>query len=323
MQLPEDLQNGVIEALEQAGWNELLNAREVLTDRYRSHQKQQFMTNNQQRLSYLATRLPATYAAVYQTLNQIKKTVNDISIHSLLDLGAGPGTTLWAAAQIFPLQTATLFEKDQALALLGQKLAQRKELAVFQNCQWKIGDLELLKELPVHDMVTLSYSIGELSSASIFPVLQKCWQATKKILVIIEPGTPTGFERMRLIRQTLIDMGGHIVAPCSHALKCPILRGDWCHFTARIERSSFHRRLKGGTLNYEDEKFSYIVVSKSSLLLPPARILRHPQHRSGHSLFTLCTPNGIQQETISKRTPLEYKIAKKLEWGEVFSLSAK
>ncbi len=320
MQLPEDLQKAIETEIESTGLKELSQAREELTDRYRiPSQKRQFMTSDVQRQSYLATRLPATYAAVYQALQAVKKQSEELSPNSLLDLGAGPGTALWAACNVFPtLQSATLLEKDLSLANFGKRLAKYSDHAAIQEARWETADLEQLPDLPVHDIVTLSYSIGELAPAIIPALLEKCWQAARQLLVIIEPGTPIGFERIRLIRRQLIEMGGHLVAPCPHHAECPMEGQDWCHFAARIERTSFHRRLKSGSLSYEDEKFSYVAASKVVHPLPPARILRHPHHRSGHSLFTLCTANGVKQATVSKRCGSDYKLARKLEWGDPF-----
>lgn len=320
MQLPEDLQKAIEIEIESAGLKELSQAREELTDRYRiPSQKRQFMTSDLQRQSYLATRLPATYAAVYQALQAVKKQNEGLSPASLLDLGAGPGTALWAACNVFStLESATLLEKDHSLASFGKRLAQHSDHTVIQEARWELVDLEQLPDLPKHDIVTLSYSIGELAPTIIPVLLEKCWQAANHLLVIIEPGTPVGFERIRLIRRQLIEMGGHLVAPCPHHVACPMEGGDWCHFAARVERTSFHRRLKSGSLSYEDEKFSYVAASKLAHPLPPARILRQPHHRSGHSVFTLCTAGGVKQTTVSKRCGSDYKLARKLEWGDSF-----
>lgn len=91
--------------------------------------------------------------------------------------------------------------------------------------------------------------------------------------------------------------------------------GDWCHFAQRVERTSLHRRLKQGTLGYEDEKFSYLVVAKSSALTPSARIVRHPLIRSGHIQLTLCTPQGLQRQTIRRSQGELYRRARQAEWG--------
>ncbi len=96
--------------------------------------------------------------------------------------------------------------------------------------------------------------------------------------------------------------------------------GDWCHFAERVARTSLHRKIKGGSLGHEDEKFSYVIVSKTQGNLPPARILRHPLKHPGNITFTLCAQEGLKQEIVSKRTPDKYKKARKLEWGDAWHL---
>lgn len=94
--------------------------------------------------------------------------------------------------------------------------------------------------------------------------------------------------------------------------------GDWCHFSARVERSSLHRRLKGGTLGHEDEKFSYVAATKHAFPFPASRVLREPVRHSGHVILKLCTEEGVKQPTISKKMGELYKQARKVEWGDVF-----
>lgn len=323
MQLPQNLQNAIEEAIESFGLSQLIEAREELTERYRQQtSKRQFMTTEAQRQSYVMTRLPATYAAVKIALQAIQERLSpEISIKSLLDLGAGPGTAMWAAcSQFSEIEQVTLLEKDASLMALGQRLAQASEQIVVRDAVWQQADLEQPLELPVHDLVIFSYSIGELKSEEMLAAIQRGWQAANKLLLIVEPGTPVGFERIRLIRQQLIEWGAHLVAPCPHHVACPMTDGDWCHFAARVERSSLHRRLKGGSLGYEDEKFSYVAACKTPVSLPDARVLRHPLRHSGHVVLKLCTPEGVQQPTISKKMGEAYKRARKVEWGDAFSL---
>ena len=93
---------------------------------------------------------------------------------------------------------------------------------------------------------------------------------------------------------------------------------DWCHFSERIERSSLHRGAKLGTLGYEDEKFSYLVVAKSPAVSSQMRILRPPMKRSGHISLHVCTSEGIKIQTISRKDKEKYVLAKKLDWGDSF-----
>src|SRR5829696_8432818 len=104
--IPEKLQEAIeaelerAKELDQANWKGISEARQELTERYRQQMKSkgQFMTEMAHRMAYLATRLPATYAACHQVLKEIRARAPDIQIKSVLDLGAGPGTAMWAAA---------------------------------------------------------------------------------------------------------------------------------------------------------------------------------------------------------------------------------
>jgi ribosomal protein RSM22 (predicted rRNA methylase) len=95
--------------------------------------------------------------------------------------------------------------------------------------------------------------------------------------------------------------------------------GDWCHFAQRVERSSLHRQLKGGELGYEDEKFSYVVLSRQPLPTAPARVIRHASIRKGHVELQLCTPSGLERVTIGKSKKGQYRAARKAGWGDAWN----
>src|SRR5580700_8832506 len=52
-------------------------------------------------LAYALARMPATYAAVIASLNALAEITPDFAPQNLLDVGAGPGTASWAAAEAF------------------------------------------------------------------------------------------------------------------------------------------------------------------------------------------------------------------------------
>lgn len=323
MPMPERLQEAIEKEIEHISFKEIEKARENLTEKYRGHSssKRQFMSTEAERCAYLAARMPATYAVVQGVLEEVKARIPDVEMHSLLDVGSGPGTAMWAARDVFPeIRRFTLIERDDQLAAIGARLAASGNDPAMSAASWLKQNVAEDSAAPqAHDMVILSYMVGELPSAVVPVLLEKCWLATEKCLVVIEPGTPAGFERIRSIRQALIAWNAFLTAPCPHCIACPMAEGDWCHFSKRVERTSFHRKIKGGTLGYEDEKFSYIVASKIKPVLPQARVLRHPIKHSGHIELTLCTDRGmIERATVSKRTPEIYKQARKIQWGESF-----
>lgn len=303
MQLPEALQSAIDQILENTPQAVLRKARESLSQDYREGRTSPF-ADEAKRLAYLGARMPATYAAV-------RKVLENISLSgSVLDMGAGPGTASWAAADLFPaLEKITLIEKSSEAIALGKTLAASHP--VLQKASWihqSIGE-----PIPKADAAILSYVLSELSEPMV--VVEACWEAVP-LLILIEPGTPKAFQLMRKIRERLIDLKAYIVAPCPHALGCPIQGADWCHFAARVERTRLHRLLKEGSLGYEDEKFSYLIASKTPALPVSNRILRHPLKQSGHVRLTVCTDSGkIEEKTISRKHKELYRQARDSNWG--------
>lgn len=321
MQLPKQLQLAIEKMMQHCGLNHLMTAREDLSERYRQGTREHaLMDNEAHRTSYALTRMPATFAAIMKVFAAMKKLAPDLKIEHLLDMGAGPGTASWAAVESFSeLQSSTLIERDASLIEMGKKFIQNTDFAHSCAANWHIADLTQPLDIEPKDLVIFSYSIGELPTVIVPSLLDQAWKLAKKALIIVEPGTPIGFKRILAIRSHLLQLGAYLLAPCPHHESCPLSESDWCHFSARVERTAYHRLLKSGTLNYEDEKFSYLVFTKEKYPLPASRILRHPLQRSGHTLLTLCTPKGIENRTISKRTKEAYKEAKKADWGDTFS----
>jgi ribosomal protein RSM22 (predicted rRNA methylase) len=262
--------------------------------------------------AYLLTRLPATFAANLRVFQEMKRLAPDLSPNSLLDLGAGPGTAMWAAREVWPgIARSTLMESNEPLLRLGERLASGLP------AEWKRASLEGA-DFPPHDLVVLSYVLGELKSP--LETAERAWRAAQIALVIVEPGTPKNFARVAEVRRRLLELGGHPIAPCPHTNECPMAAaGDWCHFAVRVERTSQHRRLKGGALGYEDEKFSYLAFSKPPIPHAQARIVRHPEIHSGHIRLTLCAPQGIQSPTVTKSNKAAFRAARKAAWGDAWN----
>lgn len=305
MQLPEELQVALDRMLEGSSSSLLKKAREVLTATY--HQggdSSSIFKDPAQRLTYLATRMPATYAAVRKVLAEVP-----FPCTHFLDLGAGPGTASWAAREVFPeLTQITCVERSLEAIELGKQLG-------LQGASWLRHSLTEPFPVPVAEVAVLSYVLNELTRPE--DVVKRIWEGPVACLVLIEPGTPKGFQTIRALRQQLIDLGAHLIAPCPHAFVCPIQGNDWCHFSARIERTRMHRLLKGGSLGHEDEKFSYIIASKKPAPAFLGRVVRPPQKGSGHVRLALCTDQGALQEKVITRKDKElYRQARDTDWGD-------
>src|SRR6267142_2795980 len=136
------------------------------------------------------------------------------------------------------------------------------------------------------------------------------------MLAVIEPGTPAGFARIRSLRAHLIARGAHVVAPCPHDRACPIVAPDWCQFSQRLDRSRDHKQVKGGSLSFEDEKFSYVALARAQPRRIEARVLAHPRVAKGAATAKLCTDDGIVTETAERRDRTHYKRLKTWRWGD-------
>ena len=270
--------------------------------------------------AYLAVRLPATYAAVSAVLAQVPP-ARLTGVHSVLDLGAGPGTATWAAMAACPaLTNATQVDRSASLLSLGARLAAaatgQRAVALTQH----VADISATG-WPASDLVIAAYALAELPAAAQVRTVTAAWKATRQLLVLVEPGTPAGFDRIHAARTLLIASGAHIVAPCPHEGACPMRssadEGDWCHFAVRVPRSRRHRQIKGGTLGYEDEKFACLVASpEASLTRVGGRVLRHPRVEKGRIVLTLCASDGTHHRQVVTRRDEAWRAARKAEWGD-------
>ena len=293
----------------------LVAAREQLTKRYRAGEgsKRGGFLSHSEVIAYVAARLPATFASIEAVLPHVP--LNNVS--SILDLGAGPGTAALASSLYWPdCQRIHLIEGDAFMSGISQTLLE--DLPELQHRQVSFQKANLLSVSleASYDLVLLSYVLNELSVHDQEAVLRKAWGSAEKGLVIVVPGTPVGYQQLMGLRDLLIEAGAFIAAPCPHHEKCPLKEGDWCHFSRRLPRSSFHRQIKDVSLPYEDEKYSYLVALREPVPRPSARMIRKPLQRSGHVTLDLCAPGGIKRQTVSKRDKERYRLAAKAVWGD-------
>lgn len=321
MQIPFTLRHAIEAQTATVPSRQLQAAAAALSEQYRQAQPAaaRYITTETERLAYAATRMPATYAAARRVLGELRRLLPAASPASLLDLGAGTGAASWAAAETFAeLREMTLVERDAGLIRLGRALAQAATATILAQAEWQMADLTQTQTWPSHDIVISSYALGELDAAPARQVVRAAWAATRFALVLIEPGTMRGFAAIRALRDEMLALGARLAAPCPHTQACPLAEKDWCHFAARVERTALQRQLKGGTLGYEDEKFSYLILTRTPVQPAAARVLRHPQQQPGRIQLELCAATGLQSLAVTKREKEQWKRARKVEWGEAW-----
>lgn len=264
-------------------------------------------------LAYALYRMPATLAACSSMLRAGAAWLPEVG--SVTDLGGGTGAAAWAVAEQWPQARVSVLDQVPEALRLGRAL-RADEPGAVDFTRWQAGS-----PVPAADLVTVSYVLSELDETAQAGLVAAAVGAARRAVAVIEPGTPAGHQRILAVRASLLEAGWRVVAPCPHQLECPVRQPDWCHFSARVERSSVHRQLKGGELGHEDEKFSYVVavapgagVEGSASV---ARVLRHPMKRKGLVELELCRPDGTaSRAVVTKRQGAAYKDARGVRWGD-------
>ena len=267
-------------------------------------------------LAYALARMPATYAAVTASLNALREIAPHFAPESLLDVGAGPGTATWAAAEAFPsLRAFALLDANDALRRLALDLAGGSARLRDLTCQRGEARATLADAEAAH-LVVASYMIGEIDDAERSALAELMWEKTRETLLVVEPGTPAGYARIIALRAQLIASGAHVAAPCPHDRACPLTPPDWCHFAQRLPRSRAHKQIKGVELPFEDEKFSYVALTRAPVAHHPARVLAQPVVTKVQVTAKLCTDRGILNVAATRRDKSAYARFKKIAWGD-------
>ena len=163
--------------------------------------------------------------------------------------------------------------------------------------------------------------INELDESKRLEIVKKALNATNKIMLIVEPGTPEGFNNIKKIRDFAYEEGYSIIAPCTGFCgRCDIKEDDWCASSIRVQRTKIHKYLKDADVPFEDEKFSYIAISKEKIDLNDneyLRILRHPKIENGRVTVKLCQNGEIVEKVITKKDKELFKKVKKKNIGDI------
>ncbi|MFM8746468.1 MAG: small ribosomal subunit Rsm22 family protein [Aestuariivirga sp.] len=316
MMLPPELQAAIAARLESdngAGGSRRRSAA-ALSATYRAGGATQAVDS----ASYLVARLPATFAAVGRALEELQARRPGFSPASLLDAGSGPGTASWAVTAMWPrLGQITLLDHDPGMLSLAAALGQAGPPALAA-ARRLMGDIGRLPEGVSADLTIAAYALAELPLARIAEAVRGLWSASRAMLVLVEPGTPQGFARIRAARDALLGWGAVPVAPCPHDRACPVSGSDWCHFRVRLPRSRAHMHAKAATVPFEDEPFAYLIMARAGEPTGGGRIVAPPRQAKPGIDFKLCDDGRIVDRHIARRDTADYRQARKRGWGDLF-----
>ncbi|XP_058203656.1 uncharacterized protein LOC131317953 [Rhododendron vialii] len=283
-----------------------------------------------QTVAYVASRMPAVYSACYRVLSEVRRRLPGFSPTRVLDFGAGTGSAMWAVREVWPrsLERINLVEPSQSMQRAGQSLIKNLKNLPLIHSYDSIQSLtkNINKSERDHDLVIASFVLGEIpSQQDRITIVRQLWDLTQDVLVLVEPGTPHGFNIISQMRSYILWMekrkrrkskgaiddtskdlmtlksGAFVVAPCAHDGRCPLDNtGKYCHFVQRLQRTTSQRvykKSKGGKplRGFEDEKFCFVAFRRGQ------RPRRDPWPLDGMKFDTL-------KELHAKRNPEDLEI---------------
>jgi ribosomal protein RSM22 (predicted rRNA methylase) len=314
--LPAELRAALDAKLEGLSRSDIATRAALISKTYRDGGTSAAIRSETDALAYALARMPATYAAVAACLNALSEIRPEFGPATLLDVGAGPGTASFAAAEAFSSLTSfALFDANPALRALALDLT--RDSLRLGGLAYTSGDARAaLAKADGADLVIASYLIGELGEADRAALAETLWAKAHDTLLVIEPGTPAGYGRILALRRQLIEAGAHVAAPCPHDEACPLQPPDWCHFAQRLARSRAHKQVKGAEVPFEDEKFAYVVLTRTPIAKRPARVLAPPVIGKAEISAKLCTANGVAIAKVARRDKPAYARARHWRWGD-------
>ena len=312
--LPYELRAALNAKLESLARDDIAARAAQISKTYRDGGNSRVIASQADALAYALVRMPATYVAVTASVNALCEVRPDLAPVSLLDVGAGPGTASWAAAEAFSsLRNFTLLDINAALQTLALDLGREHTRLGAMTCR---RDPHALDEVDAADLVIASYLIGEVSEIERRRLTERLWAKTRDTLLVVEPGTPAGFARIIALRRQLIADGAHVAAPCPYDGACPLQAPDWCHFAQRLPRLRAHIQIKGAELPFEDEKFSYVVLTRTPVIRGFSRVLAPPVVSKIEVSAKLCMADGVELAKVPRRDKAGYAKARRWRWGE-------
>lgn len=309
--------------LEGVSRKELAQRAQAISERYRNNGGSESIRRAQDALAYALVRMPATYAAARHAILQAAARCPSFAPVSILDIGSGPGTATWAALDAWPTwRQAALVDHNPHLLALARHIAARSDEP--RAVDFVSGAIPAAFDAAkVADVVLASYALTEIAASALTKTLDQLWKLTNHMLILVEPGTTNGFRRLLQCRESLLAHQAHIVAPCTHQGACPLAKSErWCHFSQRLSRRRDHLLVKSASVNYEDEKFAYLIACKTEIAANPAprRILSTPHVHKGGVRLTLCAAGNVEEHEIPRGQKDAYKAARHYEWGDAVEL---
>ncbi len=229
---------------------------------------------------------PAAYLLYYTLLNHVRclgvfREAQNLgffaNLDRVIDWGSGMGAAWLALRDVAPGSLGRSLAIDRSPKALEIQMALRRAFVPGDDAgchamatdDRKIHDfLGSAKAESSKTLAVFSYSLTEIETLP-------DWVHRCEALAIIEPGTNQDGRRLLGVRDSLIQKGYQVWAPCTHQGPCPLLtqsKTDWCHDRVMWQQPEFYQDIeKHLPMKHRTLVFSYLLARKT--LAPPADLV--------------------------------------------------
>ena len=247
---------------------------------------------------------PQTHARLVHVLADLPPFADTPQPLRILDLGAGTGAASWALLDHLGDRPCLLTAWDHSRPALR---ALHEAFSALRRPRWPQAMLrtthaplaDFAANADTFDVVLLHYVLNEMLPAERRTLLSRAARslAPGGRIVLCEPLLRAEGDYLRELREYAVgDLGLALLAPCPHALACPL--PEACHAvrtwtpprTLQILNATLRRDLR-------HLAFAPLVFARPPHAAPAAdgfraRIVVPPAHAKGHSICPACCPDG-------------------------------
>lgn len=184
--------------------------------------------------AYVAYYLATNYPKLASVLSMVDIKLEDYE--TIVDIGTGPGTFLFAAHALNP--SIELVGIDKSDLMLTQAMKLMKGLGV--NSPSSFGT-KLISQKREKTLFLFSHSLNEMSESEIDKYIKEIGDQD---ILVIEPGTKEVYQKLMIFREKMIGLDYHIHFPCSSNASCNMdAEHDWCHQYIMVKHSEDVERM--------------------------------------------------------------------------------